>query len=359
MWQWSGAILVVLALGWAAPAQAVQTRGWEEGAAGEPLSMKTLIPRMSGEESYSERYTFAAELEGGGFLKFEFTISNFGFGDHHGAAAVTVDLPGRETYEFSRKVGDWSYTKDRFSLSIARTTIEEDGEQAFRLRHRAKGMEVDVRFENTIPMWQPGNGEIRSGGKYFTLHLVAPRADVTGTIATGDQTIPVDAPQAGFGDHSATQFAPYDLARRFSRFHHFNDDLFVAWREIALTEARGDSSLTWIVVGYKDEIIFSDASAQITFRDIVRDSETGYRVPRQIQIEGQSGLDSVRLVIEGKNLRRKSLLDEYGALIRTLASAVTDPYQYAMDGEYKLQMTIQDATATVEGTVGFSMDYLN
>jgi hypothetical protein len=335
-----------------------QTTGWESGPSAGPVGVERLIPRMDSDESYSERYTFGADLDGGGRIKFEFTITNYGWGDGHGAAAVKVFRPGRPDYEFSRKVNDWSYDKKPFAMTIAGTRVEAVGEGRFRLTHNGK-VDVDVTFQNTLPMWQPGDGQINSGDRYFTLMLMAPRADVAGTLGYGDERVEITGTRSGLADHSASRFAPYDLARRFSRFYHFNDEVFIAWREIALTEKRGGESLTWLVVGYRDQIVFSDAGARIKFAKFRRDRQTGYKIPRLIQIDGVDGADSVRLVIRAERARRVDLLDEHGALVRLFASAVTEPYQYVFDGEYELQMTIEGASARVDGSVEFSMDYLN
>lgn len=358
----SAPILVMVVVGLfatAVPSLAGATQGWEHGGSERTPTMQSLIPRLDSDESYSERYTFAADLDGGGRVKVEMTISNYGFGDHHGVSSVEVEVPGLTNYDFSKKVGssDWSYAKDRFRLSIADTTVEGVGEDTFRLKHDGK-VDLDLTFENRLPMWSPGRGKITSGGKYFTMDLISPRADVTGTVSAGGKTVDVRGSRSGFADHSATQFAPYSLAERFSRFHDFNDDVFVAWREIKLTEGRGGRSLTWIVVGYRDKIVFSDAGATIKIGDVKYDSETGYRVPKAIQIEAEDGPDRVKFVIRGDKLRRKDLLAEHGAVVKLFASAVTDPYQYALDGNYALEMTIDGTTATVRGNAEFSMDYL-
>jgi hypothetical protein len=338
---------------------AAQVEDWTEGPERPKLTTESLIPTMAGSETYSERYTFGADLDDGGRLKIEFTVGNVGPGDEHGAVSVRLDLPGRSTYAFQKKVSDWSYSKETFRLEIAGTTVEAVEDDQFRLTHRNGDVALEVVFERTLPMWRPGNGRIAVDDRYMTTELIAPRADVTGTFATDAQTRSIRGTRSGLADHAISLFLPYQLARRFSRHHVFDDDLFVAWREIQLLDAHGGESLTWIVVGYEEQIVFSNADAEATFLEMKRDSETGYRVPLGVRIRGRTGGDSVTWRARGRNLRRRDLLAVYGPLVRMLARAVTQPYQYRLDADYTLQMSIEGADATVRGEGTYSMDYFH
>lgn len=333
-------------------------QGWT-GKASQP-TMKELIPRMSSDEAYSERYSFAVDLDGGGHIGIDFTISNLGFGDGHGAAAVRVKLPKKRKYEWSKKVSesDWSASSSSFGLDIANTKVSAKGNDAFVLRHDGE-VKVELEFQNEIPMWQPGAGQINVDGGYYAFDIIAPRANVTGRVKIGDKWIDVRGTRAGYADHVATNVAPFDLARRFIRFRDYNEDLFVMWREIQLTEGNGGKSLAWVVVGYKGKIVFSDAAASLKFGKIQKDSRTGYEVPRVVQLDARDGKDSVRLVMKGSKMKKKDLLAGYGRAAKMVASAVSEPYQYDLKGDYQLQMTIGGASATVGGRGHYTIDFLN
>lgn len=352
------AILTVLFSLFASNAFA-ETKGWTDAKDARP-TMKQLVPKMSSDEAYSERYGFAVDLDDGGHIGIDFTISNLGFGDGHGAAAVRVYLPDQKKYDFYEKVDEdeWSRSKSTFSLSVANTTVKAEGSDSFRLQHKGK-VEVDLLFKNKIPMWSPGSGRIKVDGGYYAFNLIAPRADVSGRVKVGGEWVDVTGTRSGYGDHVATNVAPFDLGRRFMRFRDYNEDVFVMWREILLTENHGGKSLTWVVVGYKDKIVFSDADASIKFAKSRRDSKTGYEVPRAVQIDGSTGSDKIRLVMYGKKMHKRDLLAQYGRAAKMVASAVSEPYQYELKGKYKLQMTIGGASANVEGRSHYTIDYLN
>lgn len=347
---------LLLALGSTAHAQ---IKGWEEGSRGEEISMRDLIPKLSSDEAYTERYTFSADIDGGGEIYIDFTISNLGWGDHHGASTARVEMPGMKNYEYAEKLdeGDWAYDKKGFALQIGKSSVKGVGKDKFVLRHKGR-VPFEMTFENTLPMWKPGTGKISGADKYFRLALISPRANVSGRVKIDGQWRAFKGTNSGMGDYNATTFAPFDLAHRFSRFRAFNGDVFVAWRDIELAEDYGGKSLTWIVVGYKDKIVFADASARLK-ESRVTNRAGGYMVPRSIQIDARSGKDRVRLVMKGERIEEKDLLEGYGAPVKMVASAVSQPFQFTLPARYQLQMTIQGATATVAGESEFSMDYMN
>ncbi|MBA2662702.1 MAG: hypothetical protein H0U74_10435 [Bradymonadaceae bacterium] len=337
-----------------------QAKGWASGAKAKAPTMLDLIPRMSSGQSYTERYGFSVDLEGGGHIGVDFTISNLGFGSGYGAAGVRVNVPGAKRYEFSEKMnrGKWSYATDRFFLDIANTSVESKGNDTFVVKHDGD-VKFELEFKNTIPMWRPGDGEITVDGGYYKFNLISPRADVTGKVFVNGEWREVKAARGGYADHVATNIAPYDLAKRFSRFRHYNDDVFIIWREIQLEEKFGGETFTWVMVGYRDQIVFADANATIKFGNVRPDASTGYSVPHSLQVEGKNGHDTITLVMRGNKADKRDLLASYGRAARLVASAVSKPFQYTVKSQYTIQMSIKGTTANVAGKTHYTIDFVN
>jgi hypothetical protein len=352
MMLWLGATLI------ASPASA-KTSGWADGAGGKPTS-KDLIPVMSSEEAYTERFIFSTDIDGGGHIGVDFTISNLGWGDGHGAASVRVQLPNTKKYSFNEKVDrdDWRYAKDSFSLDIAKTHVHAVGNDTYVLKHDG-AVKLELTFKNTVPMWRPGSGRIKVDDGYYKFAVISPRADVSGRVFIGGKWVEIKSTGNGYAEHSATNVAPYDLGTRYSRMRTAEGDVFVMWRETKLAKDYGGKSYTFAMVAYKDKVVFSDPSARIKFGKIRRDGKTGHSVPMTVQIDGSSGGDSIKLVIEGSKYSRTNLLDSYGAAAKAAAAMVTEPYRFSVDNTYTLQMTIQGATATVSGEGRMVFDYVN
>jgi hypothetical protein len=343
----------------AQPASAV-THGWTTGPGSKKLTATSLTPKMSSEEAYTERYSFAVDLDGGGHVGVDFTVSNLGWGDHHGGASVRVRMPGSKKYEYNKKVddGEWTFSKSGFALNIASTSVKAKGKNTFIIKHNGR-VKVDLKFVNRIPMWRPGNGQITVEDGYYAYDVIAPRAEVTGRIFINGVWKDVRAERSGYADHVATNIAPYDFAKRFSRFRQYKDDLFVIWREITLESDHGGKSLTWIMVGYKDQIVISDSNARLRSGKIKRDSKTKYPVPFALQVDGKRGGDRVKLVMNARKKKRKDLLASYGAAAKVVASSVSEPFRFDLACDYTLQMTIKGSNATVRGSGHYSVDFIN
>lgn len=337
-----------------------QTQGWADGQA-RAARMADLVPRLSGGQAYSERYNFSVDLDGGGHIGIDFTISNLGVGNHRGASSVRVRLPGQERYNYSDQVRrrSWTYAQDRFMLDIAKTSVEAKGNDTFVLKHDGD-VKVELEFKNTIPMWKPGNGEIRVGSDgYYRYTLSAPRANVTGRVRIGETWHEVRGTRSGYGDHVATNVAPYNFAKRFSRFRHYNGDVFVIWREIQLEEEFGGQTFTWVMVGHKDEIVFADANATLRHGNVRPDAATGYQVPHSLQLEARRGSDTLTLQMVGSKVDKRDILASYGRAARLVAGAVSNPFQYNVQSRYTLQLNVGGRPASTTGNSHYTIDFIN
>lgn len=339
---------------------AAETKGWDAGKDVRP-TVDDLIPSLASSEAYSERYSMSAKLDGGGNIKFDFTISNLGWGNHSAEAAVKVKSPDHKNYKFKKKVdkGNWSHSKDKFKLDIAKTSVESLEGGGFEYRHDGD-VKVRLKMTSKVPMWSPGDGKISVDGGFYKMNVYGLRATLEGKVKVGGEWREVKSTRGGYADHVATNVAPFNLASRFSRTRVYDDDndVFFLWREVRLSSKYGGDSLNWLVVGYKDEIVFSDADVNTKFGKMRKD-KAGYEIPYAVQIEGKQGEDEVKLVLRGEDMRRKDLLEDYGRVAKMVASSVSTPYNYYFDCKYALEMDIGGAKATVRGSGGYVIDYLN
>ena len=343
-----------------APPASAETKGWDAGNSTRP-TMNDLIPEPADGEAYSERYGISAKLDGGGKIVVNFTISNIGWGNQKGAAEVKVKLPDHEDYQFNKKVDrdKWSYAKDRFKLDIADTVIEGNEDGTFALHHDGE-VDLEMTLSSDVPMWRPGRGRVEVDDGYMAMDIFQLRGTAEGTVTIDGNKREFKSTRDVYADHVSTDIAPYNLANRFSRTRVYDDDhdLFFLWREIKLTGEHGGESVNWVMVGYKDQIVFSDANAEVKFGKVRKD-KVGYSIPYAIQIEGESGEDNVKIVLRAQDMRRKNLLRNYGSVVKTFAKTVSEPYNYYFHCKYAVEMDIQGAKATVRGKGGYVVDYLN
>lgn len=325
------------------------------------VSPDELIPSMSSGQAYSERYNFAVDLDNGGHISMNWTISNLGIRNGYGAAEVEVRHSDIDDYHSSERESrrNWSYDENRFALDIADASIEAVDDGIFDLRYTGDDVRIELRFDNTIDAWRPPDGEVDDNGDFYRFTMVAPRADVTGRVYIEGQWHDVSGDRSGYADHVVTNIAPYNLATRFSRFRQYDDDVFVMWREMALTDDYGGDSNAWIVVGVGDELVYEDTAPDVRFGDIDYDAETGYHVPHAIQILSNNGDGQLQLTLREDEIHRTDLLDHYGRVVRMIASTVSEPYQYDIHGDYALQFDVGDHLIRTIESGHVTIDYIN
>ncbi len=346
----------------AGAASTATAQGWGDGTTGKPATVDELIPRMSSGQAYTERYSFAVDFDDGGHVGMNFTISNLGIRSGYGAAEFRFRHDDIDNYRYGERVSrsNWSYDEDNFALDIDKASIKADGDDAFILKYNGDEMRAELRFEKQMPMWRPGNGEIRQGEDYYRFMLVAPRANVTGRIFANGEWHEVTGTNSGYGDHVATNVAPFDLAKRFTRFRNYQDNAFVMWREVHLTGDYGGEKVSWVVVGVDDEIVYEDPNINVEFGNFQRDQETRYAVPHAAQLQSQQGDASLRFLLRGKEVDRTDLLESYGRVARAVASRVSEPYQYDVSGDYALEVTNADGEKLrITGSSHMTVDYVN
>lgn len=359
------------------------SRGWNDVAKGERITAASpgdFVPVMSDEEAYIERYTVSLDLDGGGWIGAYFTISNLGFGNGHGAARLKIKLPERMKdaskgeYSFFKKVArdEWSFEKDELDLNIAnlRLQAKEDG-SGFTVRFEEPDGSVKLELEvhNDLPMWKPGRGRIDvADGGYLIYGLLSPRGSAKGRVFIDGEWHEIASTRQVFADHSATNVAPFDLGAHFAHCRTYEDDLMVAWRSIKLGDAYGGETYTWMMVGYKDKIVFSDADAIIKTGDTKHDGKTGYTIPYSVQIEGEQpgtgkakkkgGKDRVKLIMKAERMHKEDLLDRYGAAAKLVAGAVSKPFRYEFKSSFATTLEIGGAKARVGGNGRYYFDFM-
>lgn len=364
---WVALVWCVLSICASPLAAEESAKGWTEGKV-SAATPKDFIPSLGEEEAYIERYTLSMDLDGGGWIGAYFTISNLGFGNGHGAARVRIKLPDRKdgNYSYFKKVDrdKWTYKKDVLDLDIAGLKIVAKDAKTFTLTFDSPDDEVKIELEvtNTLPMWKPGRGRIDvADGGYLAYGLLSPRGSAKGRVFIDGAWREITVTRNLFADHTATNIAPFDLGDMFAHSRAYEDKITVAWRAIKLSEKYGGKTFTWVMVGYKDDVVFSDANAKLRTGDTKRDKKTGYTIPYSVQIDGTQGEkgDSVKLIWRADKMFREDLLAKYGTAAKLVAGAVSKPWRYEFKSKFSMQLKVSGSTAKVAGEGRYYFDFMN
>lgn len=333
-----------------------QSLGW--GASTKAPVNRDFIPKLKSGEAYSERYTFNVPLEGGGSVYIDFTVSNLGWGDNNAATTARVEIPGLKTYTYTDESdeGDWSFQKSKLGLKMGKSSLEETP-NGYRLRHTGK-TEFELELTNTIPSWKPGKGRLSTEDGTFELALMAPRATASGRVKINGAWKNITS-NAAMGDWSMSTVAPYDLAKRFSRFRAYDDDLMVTWREVRATEALGGRSVVWVLVTKGDQILFQSSRASLRASAEKNHKTSGYNVPTVFQIAAKSGDKTLNLTVRGRNMSSRDLLAEWGSVAKAVAGTLTSPYQFNFEASFELKIVEDEKVFEFQGKGPLGIDILN
>ena len=325
------------------------------------ISANDLIPSKSSGQAYSERYSFAVDLDDGGHVGMNWTISNLGIRNGYGAAQVEVRHPDTDNYSSNERESrsNWSYDEDSFQLNIADATVEAVDDSTFELNYDGDDVRIELTFENTIDMWRPDSADIDSGGDFYRFTMVAPRAEVSGRVHIDGEWHDVTGSNSGYADHVVTNTAPYNMADRFIRFRQYSDDVFVMWRDVDLVDDFGGGNSTWVVVGVGDEIVYADDDPELRFGNVERDGDTGYPVPGAVQIISETDRGDLNLLLRKDDMDRTDLLEHHGRIAQAVASSVSDPYQYDIHGDWALEVNVGERRLRIRDDGHVTIDYVN
>ena len=336
----AGAALL-LALGQVSAAAAATGRPFS--GAFRPVEAAHYALTPSSEEFYTEEYELLAWNEAGDRIVVTFGVSNLGFGDGRAMVAVKVDRKGARSVRGETKFGsgDWSHRPDPFRMRLGPSVLS-GGPGRLRAVVSVGEVALDLTFDNVLPPWRPGNGRALyddSGDKYYDLTLLAPRARVTGTVTVRGRRTAFAG--EGYADHRAMNVPPNVAGRRWVRFRAFDGDWTLILQELHFPKDLGGGRSPYLLVGYKDRVVFQSLGYRVKFGRVGRDRdpETPYIYPHSMTVESTVGDRRFEVAIRGRKMRRRDLLAGLGHLERALLSKLVRPVGYYFDADWDLSIT--------------------
>jgi hypothetical protein len=298
------------------------------------------------EEFYGEEFELIGWDEAGNELSMNIVISNLGFGDNSAVVKAKWSPKGGKSAKGSKKFDedDWSHSKRPFRIHLGANSLS-GGPSKLVAVAKFGAVEMKLTFENLLPAWRPGNGRAYYGSRdlFYDLTIMAPRAKVTGTIKAGGKTHQFDG--QGYADHRVSNVAPHVAGRRWVRFRSFEGDWTFILQELHFPRNLGGARSTFLLVGYKDRIVFQTLRYKMRLGDVHRDrnKDTPYSYPGKMEITAKAGDRTLRATITGKLRRRADLLDGIGRMKRSILIRFARPVGYYLDGSYSLEVSRGEA----------------
>lgn len=328
-----------------------------------PVGVADLIPPLLEAEHYTDKYTFEFTLDTGHEIYFSVFVTNLGAGQHKARVNSRVVTPdGRRLTDEQRfDGGAWASACDRLDLRLGAYRLSGTPQRLV-LSTKAEGYALELVATPDPAPWRPPQGTLtlaKSPEAFFNTVYVAPRSRVEGTLTVGDQAFP--ARGFGYGIHSASSAAPYELAWRWLSFRSVDARYAVFFRRLITPQADGRREIAWLVVDGPDGLRFSSDQITVTADEVVSDVHpNAYPIPKRLVLHAASGTDELFLLLRADELRsRDEPLKGQNALVRAVAERVTQPVNLEYYAPFAARLRVGGVERSFDGRGNYELNFLN
>jgi len=228
------------------------------------------------------------------------------------------------------------YPRDRASFATracdvrigdnrAHTEFRAGGLPTHHLRLAEGGLEFDLRFDNELPSWMPGQGETRfGGGDSFGWVVGAPRTRVSGTIRVDSSEFTVTG--RGYADHN---WGVGDMRKIIERWHWgrlYVEDYSRLFADVLTQQRRGAHEIAPLMLAHRDRIVLSTGETRLTEGPPRYDATAGRTYPEWIELLVPDHVE-LRLTVQ-RVIHAHDLLDD----IPVVRSSLVKPLAHKLIG---------------------------
>jgi len=307
------------------------------------VTLKEIIPQPDASrnrgEFYNEQYSISTKMKDGASSYLQLVISNLGAGD--GKLGIVWELGLNDGTKVETRIkgdrSDWTTSKSTFDVRMGKNRWSgKPGKITIEIHH--EGYEVTYELRNLVKPWKPGTGRLSIGSKgYYEFQLLSPMAVISMTGKKPDGT-EFSAKGRAYMDHSRTNVASHELAKRWTRFRSFTGKQALHYVEFVPPSHVGSRPVGFAYVVSKKGVLFESLNAHGSFSDYWTDNahKNRYRVPKKLKIEAQDGEKLLLLIVEGKRMAwRSDYLDSIGKMARMVVEKFAQPAGYGFDAKSK------------------------
>jgi len=247
----------------------------------------------------------------------------------------------------------WSASTETCDVAIGDNTIEGYYPE-YRVKFSHENLACDLTFENLIPGWTRGNGEIMFGRQkkhHLCGWVVAqPRAKVTGTLTIDGVQHEVSG--LGYHDHNwGSGFLPSYVSHwiwgRLS-----NDEFTMIFADITTTRKCGGIRVPLVFLAHKDRILLESARAECRATEYVSDREVFQVYPSSVEFEfGERDVSGGLQFNVTKELEMVNTLAEKlpTGLVKVISRTVAAPVYYRFLSDYSGWIEVAGERFELEG----------
>ncbi|HQG49591.1 MAG TPA: hypothetical protein PK373_10925 [Sedimentisphaerales bacterium] len=301
-------------------------------------------PESRGNEFYSEWWSFVFTMDDGYWAYVQFLVSNLGSGDGNVTVRAQLRLP--DDQEFSEKTElnaeQWSWARDRFEITFGDNSLAGPLD-ALVIKVKNASFEAEYRLKNLVPPWKPGTGRAQYGAspsRYFQFTVMAPIAQMEGTVRVAGEDKARTVKGIVHADHSLTTIGMQEQAKRNMRFRSINPKSTLLITDIEPPSIYGTERIQYAVLWADGKKVFETTRLDIKYgNDYVDPKKAGYACPRLIEIGAKDGDQTARIVLKMDKLTgREDFLETANAATRFVVSKFAKPMMYDFDGRFAAEI---------------------
>jgi hypothetical protein len=329
----------------------------------QPVAVADLVPPLLEAEHYTDKFTFEFTLDSGHEVYFSVFVTNLGAGQHKARVNSRVVTPdGRRLKDEQRfDGGRWASARDRLDLRLGEYRLSGTPER-LSLSTRTDDYAFDLVATPDPAAWRPRQGTLtlpKNPDAFFNTVYVAPRSRAEGSVTVGGAPAPVKG--FGYGIHSVSNCAPYELAWRWLSFRSVDPGYTVFFRQVITPQAGGRREIAWLVVDGPGGLRFSSDQVTVTASEVTPDPHpNAYPVPGRLVLHARSGQDELYLLLRADELRsRDEPLKSLNAIVRAVAERVTQPLNLEYYAPFVARLRVNGVEREFDGRGNFELSFLN
>lgn len=304
--------------------------------------------------SWGECWFVVAQDQAGGQVWVLFSVSNYHpFKDYSGTVDIFYYPAGGE-----RHSGHVEVDKDKVKGKLDSLAIEIGNNSIagtypeFSIKAQCEKLGLDLRLTAETPSFLLGQQPLYFGSdraNYWTAPIIAPRAEVTGTIMVDSRRIPFQG--KGYFDHGRSTIKVPEFSENWHVVRVLSEGFSLGAMQIVMKAEYDPAQTTVLHVTVADKVVINSGAATLTGSNVVEDAASKVRYPTEYLVSYKQGATSLQGKIKfTQKLEAFNVLDRLSFLVRKVVKAFyTNPWQFRFNGEADLTLTYEGGTKQISG----------
>ncbi len=243
----------------------------------------------------SRAFHFIGRLDDG--TQYVMSVFNWAYGIFEGwGMSVLVVRPDGSTYISEQRIPESEVTvgEDRFDIQVGRSSFSgSDGK--YRVRIEQEEFSCDLRIENLLPLWQPGNGYVlfpTDRNVFMRLGVNSPWALTSGYMILQGQRI--SARGQCYGDRSRHSFHITRMSSPTLAFRGFSladtsleQSWFISVLRYTTHRSYGSKDIPVMILARGGEWLFTTKSYSLILSDVRPGKRSDLPFPRRYELKAE------------------------------------------------------------------------